>query len=262
MWVKLVAGGLISLSGFFLLCFPLHFASSHILVCLLPYVSFINRIAVPFWCFMSKPCDNFSIARRKALSRENSKARRVKILWLHRMGKLRAGSLQNASLFLHSLMQDRSAVLFLLMPHYFGLRSLVTVGPDHIIVFWTRVCTACSGVTVLMNYLVVRCCGFGVLWVLIHLTLSSRKHPVPSRTTVELEPVKSTFLSLLFLSSHACLLRFRKAHFPCVTVSICCPLIHPTVPPVIDPSCAGWELVTFAGVFLVVFFALDLISKI
>ena len=94
----------------------------------------------------SKPCDNFSIAWRKALSRENSKARRVKILWLHRRGKLRAGSLQNASLSLHSLMQDRSAVLFLLMSHYFGLRSLVTVGPDHIIVCCTRNCTACSGV--------------------------------------------------------------------------------------------------------------------
>lgn len=49
----MVAGGLISLA-FLLLCFPLHFASSHILVCLLPYVSFINCIAVPFCCVMIK----------------------------------------------------------------------------------------------------------------------------------------------------------------------------------------------------------------
>lgn len=73
---------------------------------------------------------NFSIAWKKAFSRENSTERRVKILWLLRRGMLQGGGLLNASFFAVSC-KAKANVLFLLMLHYSGIRSLATVGLDH-----------------------------------------------------------------------------------------------------------------------------------
>lgn len=76
---------------------------------------------------------NFSIAWKKALSGENSTERMVKILWLLRRGKLQGGSLLNASFFFTVSCKTKADVLFLLMPHYSGIRSLATVGLDHLL---------------------------------------------------------------------------------------------------------------------------------
>lgn len=98
------------------------------------------------WHFgKSKPRDYFSIARGKALSRENSTDRRAKILRLLWKGKLQEGSLQNTSFFHFCLLQDRSAVLLLLMLQYSGVRSLVTG--------WCAWCA--SGFIAAVPYLVV-----------------------------------------------------------------------------------------------------------
>lgn len=72
---------------------------------------------------------NFSIAWKKALSRENSTEMRVKIIWLLRRGKLQGGSVLNASFFAVSC-KTKANVLFLLMPRYSGI-SLATVGLDY-----------------------------------------------------------------------------------------------------------------------------------
>lgn len=75
---------------------------------------------------------NFSIAYKKALSRENGTGRMVKILWLLIRGKLQGGGLLNASLFAVSC-ETKAGALCLLMPCYPGITNPATVGPDH---FW------------------------------------------------------------------------------------------------------------------------------
>lgn len=140
------------------------------------------------WHFgKSKPRDYFSIAWGKALSRENSTDRRAKILRLLWKGKLQEGSLQNTSFFHFCLLQDRSAVLLLLMLQYSGVRSLVTG--------WCAWCA--SGFIAAVPYLVVWCCRLHMLWVLEHLSLSNRKHLVPGRI-FSLCRVKVAHVSMCF----------------------------------------------------------------
>lgn len=57
--------------------------------------------------------------------------RTVKILWLLRRGKLQGGS---ATCIFAVSCKRKADVLFLLMPHYSGIRSLATVGLYHF--FW------------------------------------------------------------------------------------------------------------------------------
>lgn len=157
-----------------------------------------------------------------------------------------------------SLLQEKSRCTVSANATLFRVRSLAAVGLNHFLFFdrfCTGHCTMCLGLHQYCNYL---CCEFNVLWVLIHLTLSSRKYLWSGRATVELEPIKFASFDC-WSSPQMCWSAWVQegnfdlcSHVSIVPIGACCSAVN------LRPFLSGMKaLLIFAMVL-----ALDLISNI